>query len=415
MVARREFLSGSALGLVALPALAALTEAQAAPVESGGDKSAVETNKLFVQHEYESRQRNCLPVTLPGEPPRTFERHVGAYAMYQMFDPPGGATDAKAMTEAVGAWHRQSTAPPIHSFGPFVAEGNSVVEEWEVYMHGLDGTIYNNYYCWIRDFKDGDVAQIREYVDSHHVAGILSLQAPWKTIEPSTAPRRRLTGWSKEQAAAAAPLTEMETVFPIRQEFNLDPKLLRDVIATGTSSPDIADTAASSKAVVRAMRDAQAKGDMAAVNAIHGKGYRLFIAGDGPLGWEHIPVEDLYAPLVKHLKGPIKVRFGPMVAEGGTVFEEMDILAHFDDGTVYNNWHCFMHEVRGGKIVQTREYMDTHHLWVMLGRWADWGKTPIAPIRRVRRSNLPYIRATYQWTNPFLKLPRWDPLPPPKA
>ncbi|MDB5425747.1 MAG: hypothetical protein JWQ29_3163, partial [Phenylobacterium sp.] len=122
-----------------------------------------------------------------------------------------------------------------------------------------------------------------------------------------------------------------------------------------------------------------------------------------------------YAPLVKHLASPIKVRFSPMVCENGAVYEEMDIMAKFDDGTVYNNWHCFIHEVRGGQIVQTREYMDTHHFWVMLGRWADWGKTRVPPTRVARRSNLPYVRATYQVRNPFLKLARWQPLPPAKG
>jgi hypothetical protein len=100
-----------------------------------------------------------------------------------------------------------------------------------------------------------------------------------------------------------------------------------------------------------------------------------------------------------------------MVAEGGSVFEEMDILAHLDDGTVYNNWHCFIHEIRDGQIVQTREYMDTHHLWVVLGRWANWGKTPVPPLRRARRSNMPYVTATFQTRNPFLKIERWEPLP----
>jgi len=207
----------------------------------------------------------------------------------------------------------------------------------------------------------------------------------------------------------------METIFPIRQEFNLDPRLLRDVIPTANPPKRFPDTVEGNKAVVQAMREAQARGDAAAVAAYHGKGFRHFIAGEGPFGWEHLPVEDLYAPLVKHLASPLKVRFSPMVSEHGAVFEQMDSLATLDDGTVYNNWHCFVHEVRGGRIVETREYMDTHHLWVTLARWADWGKTPVPPQRRAKRSNLPYITASYQVRNPFLKMERYDPLPPPRA
>jgi hypothetical protein len=118
---------------------------------------------------------------------------------------------------------------------------------------------------------------------------------------------------------------------------------------------------------------------------------------------------------VKHLAGPIRIRFGHMVAEDRRVFEEMEILAHLDDGSVYNNWHCLIHEIRGGQIVQTREYLDTHHLWVVLGRWADWGKTPVPPLRKARRSNMPYVTETFQGFNPFLKLDRWEPLPPAKS
>jgi hypothetical protein len=85
-------------------------------------------------------------------------------------------------------------------------------------------------------------------------------------------------------------------------------------------------------------------------------------------------------------------------------------LARLDDGTVYDNWHCFIHEVRDGVIVQTREYLDTHHAWVVLGRWAGWGQAPVPPLTRARRSNLPYVDETFQGRNPFLQLERWAPL-----
>jgi len=294
-----------------------------------------------------------------------------------------------------------------------IAESDSVVEEWESFFFGLDGTMYNNHYCWIKQIKDGKVVQAREYVDSHHVFTVLGLHAAWKEQGPPRSPRRR--GQSGRSAVDLPPLTEMETSFPVRQEFNLPPSMLRDVTPTASSTQHFPDTLAGNKALVQAMREAQSKGHAAAVDGLHGKGFRHFVAGEGPLGWEHLPFQDLYAPLVKHLAGPLKVRFGQMVAEGNSVFEEMDVLAHLDDGTVYNNWHCFIHEIRDGRIVQTREYMDTHHLWVVLGRWADWGKTPVPPLRQARRSNLPYVTATFNTRNPFLKIARWEPLPPLKA
>jgi hypothetical protein len=103
------------------------------------------------------------------------------------------------------------------------------------------------------------------------------------------------------------------------------------------------------------------------------------------------------------------VRFGPTVADGDRVFEEMDSFARLDDGSVYNNWHCFVHEIRDGRIVQTREYLDTRHVWVVLGRWAPWAAEPVAPRTRPRRSNLPAIDSTSQIPTMFLDLERWRP------
>jgi hypothetical protein len=111
-------------------------------------------------------------------------------------------------------------------------------------------------------------------------------------------------------------------VFPIRQEFVLNPELLRDVTPTANPPKRFPDPVDGNKALIAAMRDAQARGDAAGVDSYHGKGFRHFIAGEGPLGWEHIPVQDLYAPLLKHLAAPIKIRFGQMVSEDARVFEE---------------------------------------------------------------------------------------------
>src|SRR3546814_15121992 len=90
----------------------------------------------------------------------------------------------------------------------------------------------------------------------------------------------------------------------------------------------------------------------------------------------------------------------------------MDVIARLDDGTPYNNWHCFVHEIRDGKIVQTREYLDTHHMWVALARWASWGRTPVPPRSVPRRSNLQEIATVIQYPTMFLELDRWKPFGP---
>ena len=404
MIKRRQLLQQAIGGMAALPVFAAAgtTEPEAGGNAAEAAMGEIERNKRIVRAQYESMQHEAIPSTLPGVKDAPPISYGGTSSFITNYDPPD--------VLAIARWHAQSTAPAIHSYGPMIAEGNAVVEEWETFFHGLDGTMYSNHYCWIKEIKDGQIAAVREYVDSHHAFVVLGLHAPWKALEPPRSPRRH---WRPGQSTLnMPPLTEIETVYPIRQEFELKPRLLRDVTPTADSRQQFPDTVEGNKALVRAMRDAQAKGDAAAVDSYHGKGFRHFIAGEGPLGWDHIPVQDLYAPLVKHLASPIKVRFGHMVSEGGRVFEEMDLLAHLDDGSIYNNWHGFIHEIRRGRIVETREYMDTHHLWVVLGRWGDWGKVPVPPLRQARRSNMPYVTATYQARNPFLKLDRWEPLPP---
>jgi ketosteroid isomerase-like protein len=415
MIKRREFIQQSA-GLAALPMLASTSDAgpaEAKQPDAASDSaeqstgapdaplSQIERNKQVVRAQYQTMQHQAIPSTLPGVKDAPPMSYGGKSTFITNYDPPD--------ILAIARWHAQTTAPAIHSYGPMIAEGDAVVEEWETFFHGLDGTMYSNHYCWIKHIKDGEVVQTREYVDSHHVVTVFGRYDAWRELYPPRAPRRR---GPKPIALDLAPLTEMETVFTVRQEFNLAPKMLRDVTPHKRGGKPFPDTPEGNKALVQAMRNAQAKGDIAAVDGFHGEGFRHFIAGEGPLGWEHIPLQELYAPLVQHLKGPLKVRFSTLIAEGGSVFEEMDCLGHLDDGTVYNNWHCFIHEIREGRIVQTREYMDTHHLWVVLARWADWGKTPIPPLRQARRSNLPYVTATFQVRNPFLKLERWDPLPP---
>jgi ketosteroid isomerase-like protein len=369
----------------------------------------IERNKQVVRAPYEAAQRQAVPVTLPGATEEPSVPKADPSTVISCQDAPGGVNEPMATIAAIIGWHGQTVSPGFTAYGPMIAEGDLVVEEWETFFHGRDGTIYNNHYCWVKKVVDGKIVQVREYIDSHHAFVVLGQRAPWKDLDPPRAPRRR---WRPMQPPADDGASqEIETVFAVRQQFDLDPKLLRDPIPGGAAPARVADTAEGAKGVVRAMRDAQGKGDSAAMSSFYAPGFRHFIAGEGPLGWNHLPLQDLYAPLIQHLASPISVRFGPMVAEGGSVFEEMDILARLDDGTVYNNWHCFVHEVRNGQIAQTREYLDTHHLWVVLGRWAEWGKTPVPPLRQARRSNLPTITATYQGRNPFLDLERWHPLP----
>ncbi|MCU1346692.1 MAG: hypothetical protein JWL70_2958, partial [Acidimicrobiia bacterium] len=207
---------------------------------------------------------------------------------------------------------------------------------------------------------------------------------------------------------------EMVTPFEIVEQFDLDPAMLRDPVPSDGLPPVAVEPgAAGNRALNLGLRRALAAGGQAAVNTFYGRGHRQFIAVDRPLGWNHRPVQEIYAPLVEHLASPLTLRYGTVVADGSRAGEQMMSFALLDDGTVYNNWHAVMYEIRDGKIVQTREYLDTCHMWGALGRWAKWSDEPAKPLTRARRSNLQGIAMTVQYKpNLGPDLERWQPLDP---
>jgi ketosteroid isomerase-like protein len=365
--------------------------------------SDAERNKRLLREQRELSQRNALPSALPGAGDFELQNPLSGYTPASVtvsVDAPSSNPE-DFMTNARG-FPSQALGPTFLSFGPMIAERDVVVEEFESFIFGGDGTLYNNQYCWILRFENDRVAAMREYNDSHHAALIFGPLGKWPELQPPTSPRRRNRHGGEPEELGP---DDLETVFEVVDEFELDPRMLADVVPSGTPAPSTDGNAA----LVRALRRARAAGDAAAVGSFFAEGFRHFIAGERPFGWDHLPLQEIYAPLVEHLASPITVRYGPTVADGDVVFEEMDIFARLDDGTVYNNWHALVHEIRDGKIVQTREYLDTRHVWVVLARWASWGATPVEPRRTPRRSNLQQICSTTQTPTMFLELDRWQP------
>jgi ketosteroid isomerase-like protein len=314
-----------------------------------------------------------------------------------------------------GGFASQALGPTFISYGPMLAERNLVVEEWESQIYGANGTLYNNQYLSVVRIENDQISEFHEYNDTQHAALIYGPLGHWPELKPPVHPRRR-TKLGKPGAAAAVaslPESEVETVFEVTDQFDMDPRMLREAVPSKSAPPvRVQPGIEGNKALVRGLRHALAAGDPAVVNTFYAPGFRHFIGGERPFGWDHLPREEIYAPLVKHAVSPLTVRYGPMVAEGGRVFEQMDSFARLDDGTVYNNWHAFVHEIRGGKIVQTREYHDPRHVWVVLGRFAPWGATPVPARSRPRRSNLQGIYATIQYpTTLGPDLERWQPFP----
>jgi len=367
--------------------------------------SDAERNKRLLREQREASQRRALPSALPGAAPFELQNPLSGYTPATVMvsnDPPSYAPDADFLA-AAGGFPSQAMGPTFLSYGPMVAEGDVVFEEWESHIFGKDGTLYNNQYCWRLRFEGDTVVDMREYNDTHHAALIFGRHGGWDELQPPTSPRRR-------NRQSTLPTDEIETIFEVVDEFELDPRLLADVVPSAAPPPvPVEPGTEGNKALVRGLRHARAGGDPAAVGTFFAEGFRQFSAGERPFGWDHLPYGEIYAPLVAHLDSPLTVRYGPLVADGDVVVEEMDVFARLDDGTVYNNWHCLFHDIRDGRIVQTREYLDTRHVWTVLGRWAPWAATPVPPRSTPRRSNLQSIAMSTQTPTMLLDLERWRP------
>src|SRR3546814_6543158 len=60
--------------------------------------------------------------------------------------------------------------PTYLTYGPILADGDIVFEEWESQIYGANGELYNNQYCWFLRFEGEEVVAMREYNDTHHAA-----------------------------------------------------------------------------------------------------------------------------------------------------------------------------------------------------------------------------------------------------
>jgi ketosteroid isomerase-like protein len=67
-----------------------------------------------------------------------------------------------------------------------------------------------------------------------------------------------------------------------------------------------------------------------------------------------------YVPaLLNRLDGPIKITVTNVIAEGDQVFVEAEGESRTKDGLDYNNLYGIVLRLKGGKIAEIREYMDT--------------------------------------------------------
>jgi uncharacterized protein len=62
-------------------------------------------------------------------------------------------------------------------------------------------------------------------------------------------------------------------------------------------------------------------------------------------------------------KGAMQFRPVAMIAEGPFVAVEADSYAELNNGRIYNNHYHLLFELRDGKVLRVKEYMDTQHAY----------------------------------------------------
>lgn len=62
----------------------------------------------------------------------------------------------------------------------------------------------------------------------------------------------------------------------------------------------------------------------------------------------------------------VRNEFRSMVSEGDLVFVEHRLSATLPNGRAYENDYCFAYEVRDGRVLKIREYMDTRGGWMQV-------------------------------------------------
>jgi ketosteroid isomerase-like protein len=85
------------------------------------------------------------------------------------------------MAFLVGAGSLYAPGTQRFSFGDITAEGERAVLEWRVQgIAAATGKSYDNVYCGVFLFRDGRIAEVREYLDSLHAADTLFATTEWR-------------------------------------------------------------------------------------------------------------------------------------------------------------------------------------------------------------------------------------------
>ena len=86
--------------------------------------------------------------------------------------------------------------------------------------------------------------------------------------------------------------------------------------------------------------------------------------GANPTAGLHTKAEmaDIFRRMTARLKGGLRMKVKQVTAEGDRVALEVESHGELANGRVYDQEYHALMTIRGGKIAQVREYMDTQHV-----------------------------------------------------
>jgi ketosteroid isomerase-like protein len=104
-------------------------------------------------------------------------------------------------------------------------------------------------------------------------------------------------------------------------------------------------------------------GDVSAARAAVADDCRFLIAGDMPYsGWKDV-AGFFRQMLVLPLAEPIRFIIGDVVAQDDRVWMEAESHSRLTNGQPYRNYYVFLIQLRDGKVVEYKEFVDTLHVY----------------------------------------------------
>ncbi|MBL6751728.1 MAG: nuclear transport factor 2 family protein [Nevskia sp.] len=131
-------------------------------------------------------------------------------------------------------------------------------------------------------------------------------------------------------------------------------------------------SAEANKQLVRAAYEAVSKGDLDGFMSRLSDDIRWVMTGSHRFAktfkGKADLLENLFAPLGEALEGGIRIELDTVVGEGDRVVVEARGKAATKSGGRYDNVYCNVLTVRGGKIVEIHEYLDTELVSQVFGK-----------------------------------------------